>query len=892
MKITFGLALDGFRSSQPVFNHLFCGPLGLVDTLENRLGIAHQRIGAATRLHRYLEAMEAVVSTRQCFFSASLQADRWGTAVTLLDMRDELRMAGWNGQDTPLPRLRDFAEVESRLGKNWAPGLAERIAGVLAALENHHSDISELECVDRRKFLHHQLSHLLEVLGAKFVDVSPKGNAPEGTNLRLVQDALSGKDIGKAKWREEDDSVLFLTAFSEVTLAHAAARLLPTLKRSAFLATCPAQAVADVIRGYQQPAPALDTPSPLRPIVQVLGLALEMRWSPPDPAILLQFLTHPVSPIERGLRSALADAVADQPGIGSKAWTKAIENYRERIEKSETITSEEKAAKLLRIEKDLEQWLLVQRFSKMKGASGVALAETASQVQSWAGMRASMTAGQPEARHFACLAAHAAEFAAIAQEIPRIQAEELSHILEQVCASAPSAGDQLSELGSCNGFADSAAVIEPCDAILWWGFENQESRFLRRWSERNSEQLRGAGIFLPTAETHLAKFHEMTARPFFAARKQIVLLWPKSRGGDPVERHPLCTLLTARFGHLPILDLDQDELPLAKTVRSVVPLPPKQRWVKLPNPALLQLRKEESYSSLSKFVLRPFEWVFNYPAKLRRGTLREINPFIQRGNLVHHVVEHLLEPGCSLDWKNANEAEFDPWLRMIWSQLLETEGANLLQPGLQTDGQRLLEDARRSVWRLISHMRNAGVASAKADEKLGPIPMDSPADPQISGYIDLLVTDSKGHSAVVDLKFGQGKAKRKELATNTALQLAIYAKLVQATSGQWPEMAYFILRSGNLLAQTDTFFSDAEKIASSNASAGPEAIWNLFLEVWRWRMGQLQSGWIEFPIEGTTPSDGSSGPPSSDPPRAEWTSDPKARRYDDFQFLTGWEAAK
>jgi hypothetical protein len=145
---------------------------------------------------------------------------------------------------------------------------------------------------------------------------------------------------------------------------------------------------------------------------------------------------------------------------------------------------------------------------------------------------------------------------------------------------------------------------------------------------------------------------------------------------------------------------------------------------------------------------------------------------------------------------------------------------------------------------------------------------------------------------VVDLKFSQGKAKRKELETNTALQLAVYAKLVHATSGQWPDISYFILRSASLLTQTNAFFSDAEKITSPNAAVGPQAIWNSFLDVWRWRMGQIQSGWIEFPLEGTDPTDGSNGPPSSDPPRTEWTSDPKARRYDDFQFLTGWEAAK
>lgn len=898
MKITFGLSLDGFRPSSAFFDHLYCGSLGLIANLELRLGLAHQSSGSATRLHQYLNALEAVAAGRKCFFANSLKADRWGTAAALLDMRDELRMAGWNEKDAPLPRLEEFVAVESALSGDFSPGLAERIEMILVALETNNPGITEVECRDRREFLPHQLGRLLEVLGAIFPSGQGPAEAPEGSNLRLIQEFLGGKLPKDASWNPTDDSVVFVTAFSEVTLAQVAARWMPEDNPPTLLATVPAQALADVLRGCQKAAPALDTRSPLRPIAQVLGLALEMRWSPPDPSLLLQFLTHPVSPIERGLRAVLADAVADQPGIGSKRWQEGIRGYEERLADSATLTEEEKSKKLSRIQADLEQWLLSPRFSREDGAPGLEMAKTARQVEAWARMRAGLSAEKPESRHFLHLASQAAEFAAIAESIPALRPEELSHILEQICAAAPAAGDRFDELGACDTFTDAAAFIEPRDVIFWWGFENQETRFAKRWSARESEALRQAGIHLPTAESHLARFHEASARPFLAARKQIVLFWPKSRGGDPVARHPLCTLLEATLGHLPVVDLDQDvpEFPsclsLQKTARPVRTLPEKRRWIQLANSSALSPRDEESFSSISKFALRPFEWVFHYAARLRRGRLREINPFIQRGNLLHHVVERLLEPGCKLQWKKASKAEFDDWLDEIWKELLESEGANLLQPGWRTDGQRLLEDARRSIWILISHMKSAGVDSAIADVLAGPVPLDSANGPQIRGFIDLLVTNSKGHAAVVDLKFAQGKAKRTELSTNTALQLAVYARLMQAKSKEWPDMAYFILRSGSLLTQTDSFFPNTEKILPKSGEIGPEAIWDSFLEVWRWRCDQLQAGWIEFPLEGTLPTDGSSGPPSSSPPREEWTPDPAARRYDDFQFLTGWEAAK
>lgn len=889
MKITFGLALDGLRPSTPVFNHCYCGLKGLIEALELRLGLAHETTGSATRLHQYLIALEATASRTQCFFSESLKVDRWGAAASLLTMRDELKMAGWNGEMIACARLHDFGEVEKIANGQISAGLAERIESICAALAMGKSGIAEIQCVDRLEFLPYRLRCLLELLDAKFLPCAGSELATKGTNLRLLQDYLTGSDFPEIGWNQNDNSVIFATAYSEITLAHAAAQLLQSEDHPTLLATVPAQPVADVLLGCQVATPALDVPSPLRPIGQVLGLALEMRWSPPDPSILLQFLSHPVSPIHRELRTKLADAVADQPGIGSKSWNEAIEKARETVKGKKTLRSDEIASELSRIESDLEQWILIERFPREGGASGKALAETAKRVESWARKRAAVDSDESKARHFSILATHAGEFSSIAEELTTIQPEELSHILEQVCITAPPAGDRIAQLGSCQYLADAGAALEPTDFILWWGFENQVARFSMRWSALECRKLRAVGVHLPKAEDHLVLSNDIAKRPFLAACKRIVLFWPKSRGGEPVERHSLYSVLEARFGSLAIHDLDRDDLPLAKTERSVRHLPSKKRWIKLSNPTHLTSRNLESYSSLSKFAIRPFEWVFNYKAELRRGALREINVFIQRGNLLHRVVERLMEPSCELDWKSADKNGFSRWLDDTWPGLLETEGSNFLMPGSQTDGLRLQEDARRAIWSLVCHMNKANAVAATADVHMPHVPMANAPSPLLGGNIDLLVTNSNGKTAVVDLKFGQAKAKRKELETNTPLQLVTYAKLIAATAQEWPHVAYYILQSGRLLAQDKGFFPDAELVRCREESSNPEEIWNAFLAVWHWRRAQLDAGWVEIPVEGATPTDGTGSEPCSTPPGEEWTSDPAARRYDDFQFLTGWE---
>src|SRR5690606_4036083 len=70
--------------------------------------------------------------------------------------------------------------------------------------------------------------------------------------------------------------------------------------------------------------------SRFRAVTQVLKLALSLIWKPVAPRPLLQFLLHPVGPLPRRVRSALAESVASEPGVGGRAWAAALEKLAER----------------------------------------------------------------------------------------------------------------------------------------------------------------------------------------------------------------------------------------------------------------------------------------------------------------------------------------------------------------------------------------------------------------------------------------------------------------------------------------------------------------------------------------------------------------------------------
>ena len=81
--------------------------------------------------------------------------------------------------------------------------------------------------------------------------------------------------------------------------------------------------------------------SRFRAVSQLLKLALSLIWRPVSPHLLLQFLIHPIGPLPRHVRDALASAVAEQPGTGGGKWRDALLRAQTRMR--EDFGADEKA---------------------------------------------------------------------------------------------------------------------------------------------------------------------------------------------------------------------------------------------------------------------------------------------------------------------------------------------------------------------------------------------------------------------------------------------------------------------------------------------------------------------------------------------------------------------
>lgn len=910
MKIVFGLDLDGYQAMtrRDSFGELVCGPLRLLEVLELRLGLSARAPSLASRIAKYRELLERAVASRPQFYSESFSKDAFAVAETLLRWRDELVLAGWDGSPDPGDSLRinDLAEVERMDVANLLPGFGDRIRRILSGLGHRDPRLDLVTVLDNPDDLPRLVHDLLRKLGASFGQHERwVPFADSSSDLRKVQDRLTIGDTGNGSALSNDGSILFATAYSEVTLAQFAAQLIQKNRRDEHSMTIVARGdcacLDSALRAVDEPVVGSSVYSAQRPVLQTLALALRLRWQPLDPRHLLEFLVHPVSPMDDRLRWKLAEVVAGYPGIGGDPWNQAVERQRSFIH--ERFGSEPAILRkmLSRVDDDLSKWIMVERFDPRSGAPGTDLASTCLSVAQWAvAVSEGKDLTDAIARQFSSLASLASDLAAILRTLPVVTRVQLERLIDMVIGNGMDSGDAQPEAGHIHRIITPGALMEPVDAVIWWDFRNPDFSPRIPWSDRERDQLKLRGIELQSVASRVAHANRMFMIPVLTAKKQLVFLIPRRSGNEPTGHHPLFDRIQSIVGgKLPIFDLDRHvadpaQIPIPPQIRPALnpslhrPLPRIRRWWKLDNSRHLGPKESESFTSAEKFIFSPYYWVLYYKAKIRPGVLfknRIINDARQNGNLLHRLIQRLFTHGASIDWLSCSPSDIQSWIESQWEKLLPAEASNLLLPGNRAPADRLLTEAKRAIWALIQHLRAASVVKTAVD--LSP-PHAQFFEGAIHGYIDLLVENSHGGKGIIDMKYSGLKTRKEALANNRQLQLAVYGYLI-AQAGSWPDSAFFILRDRALLAQTNRFFSDAIIVPPKSDEIGLETCWNEFTTVWAARRTLLDHGWIELTIATANTADGTAPDSNALSPIARWRAPEDADRFNQFEVLTGWE---
>jgi ATP-dependent helicase/nuclease subunit B len=912
LSITFGLNLDGYeaRAAVPALGEVTCGPIGLTQILETQLGLKAKISTAPQRTVQYMRLIESF--GEPAFFNKSFEKDPIAVAETLLGWRDNLIEAGWNGQATTADslRLQALAMIEARAIGHLAPGIADRLRSILCELASRSPHVGPLIVMEDRAYLPTLWQKVCDRLNAQYdvgKSILSDNQAVDGTDLAKVRSALTSphSDERAKVIIDGDQSIIFLTAFSELVLARAIAQMITRTRQKGFtqsvIAGPNAIALEQALLAADEPALGLDPSSLARPIPQILALALRLYWKPVDPQALLEFLAHPVCPVPGLLRNALAEAVVESPGMGGSKWDLAIQKAKAKAERRHQDDAEARRKALEQHEAALKEWLLVPRFDPIAGAEGPVLATACARVAAWAARRASVPDLEPvESSQYKSLSALASEMAGLLKPRAKVPRTYLERLQQQVCSAGWPGGTTVGELGHVHRVANPGAILDPADVVIWWDFEEPSTPVRLPWTRTELEQLLTHGVQFVPPEAAAARERASWLHPILAARRQIIFVTPRVKGGEAVSAHPLQARLLALCAKgTPLPAIDMDRALSTGTSRDLFdfqqvkhrPLQPLRRWWKLPSGDLLKPRDEESYTSLEKFIYSPYAWVLSHKAQLQPGRVTKYK--VEDGSrlngiLLHRLLDLLLAvPAEQLNWRTCNRAELEAWLPTRWYSLLEQEGALLLLPGKRANATALLETGKAALWQLLEQLRAAHITEAASNQQLQAVRFEGG---NVSGILDLSVKNQQGEWAVVDLKYGGQPVREKELSENRPLQLAVYGYLWTGNHpGPWPATAFYILNKRSLMAQDNAFFPGASIVPVKGGPTGLQGCWHDFLDVWRWRRRQLDEGWVELTVQGTDALPVVEKAPDSTPPHDQWKAAKDQDQYNDFDALTGWE---
>jgi hypothetical protein len=177
-------------------------------------------------------------------------------------------------------------------------------------------------------------------------------------------------------------------------------------------------------------------------------------------------------------------------------------------------------------------------------------------------------------------------------------------------------------------------------------------------------------------------------------------------------------------------------------------------------------------------------------------------------------------------------------------------------------------------------MKAAGVTKVESELELNGQYLGG----EILGFADLVLTNSKGQKAIVDMKWGGVKKYAEKLKDNSHLQLGIYAEVLRQKTNAWPEVGYYILAESKLFVLNDNYFPDGNKVNKKIDESTPH-LWERFKKSYKWRNEMLKNRRIEVALQAIEVTDDSV--PPEDGLQPEYLNP----AYNDFLTLSGWRQA-
>lgn len=816
MRIRFDLDFDGYpwpgplRKAEAAFGEQWVGPCGLLGLLETQLGLGGVDVPEALRSVALVPPMLATKG----FWTASAQADLLGVADTLLRWRDTLWESGWRGQPIS-PRLKELSQLMAGV----QPGMPDRLSAVAAALvEGAITDLRTLELNEKRAGYSQAWRSVfdsLEKCGTKVVEIDTPVTEARGDLLQCQRSPFTPTADGTLQ--------LLRPLGPQQAAEHAAAWLASRKDHGRTVIVSPDPLFDATLRRHGLPTVGAASNRNDLSLLEILPLVIQIGWSPSDPNRALELLTLPSSPVPKGIRGQLLGALQEWPAIDSDAWRTARSQGLERIEDAdERDRLDKRLGVLLRANVKSAQYPVSE------------LRDRTTTLTKW--FHGMTSFGDADLPAYQAAIAQCGHFLRLVELVglAAFSRPQLDKLLDAATAQVAAHPRFPSQAGLL-GVPTPGAIGGVADQIVWWNFtrESAPRPHVLPLTLEEKKALASAGVELPQASELALALNARWSRPLRFARSNLLLVCPQ-RGidGEDQHPHPLWDEIVANTSPAAPRDRLVVQAPMfdaEPTRRKHVLLPtpqPRREW-RLPKGVTIPSREKESPSGAGSLVGCPFQWTLRYAGGIRGGDTAELPANEQlMGSVAHEILARVLKSKPANPEAAGVEAE----------RLFDAEGPRLAAPLFMPGSEKLKQESRRATARaaraLVKYLVDAKLSLVDVEQDYTRRALGG----EFEGRTDLVVGPPE---VVIDLKWSGENYRRSELEAGAAYQLASYSFLV-GTNGRWPPVAYFILRSQQMLTTHGGLFEHHEHLQG----ASPDATWKAFETCYHERRKELDSGLI------------------------------------------------
>ena len=745
MQIKFGMFLDGARWSAgkcASIGKISVGPLYFAAIIEEAFALDGVKTSVPCRINEYMQKI-AVLDSPWC--RKSFAADRWSTAKKLLEWRDEMFEAGWDGKSSASERQQTIAQLETF--ENKGDVITDRLLNILNAPDKisfPHEIILD-EPFDDLPYLWREILNKLQRAGAKITDCE---------DMPL---------LAPAKFP--------VSAFDEFALARICARYLAAgdNSRTAVICEGDSSVLDEALHQAGLGRIGIASRSRWRESLQLLPLWLDTLKKPFDPLRFIQLLVIPDSPVPQKLARALAGAVEEEPGFGGEAWHNAWQKIEDAAKSDPDILTDN----LIKCHEMLDERSFLY-------SESIPVSEIIDRCDFFCNMISGKSKDNDELK---IPLAHAATLKEIMQmygggDVP---VQELDRIIDSIISSG-TVSDSCREVTDFTVFTDPAMVDEVFDTVIWWNFTSASTAKMSSWSEAEK-------ALLPHLNSAAVRRRENRAwvNVLRKTSKNLILMIPDICNGETAEMHPFGDELKIEKKdkiHAETLisadgcwKLAERSVKLEKVDRSTV-----SGSASIPENDI-GINGTLSPTQMETMISCPRRWYLERFLRLKAPSELSIpSGMLMLGKLAHKIVENIYSGKSRLDADEAGrlaDAEFD--------RLLPSMAAELLLQGNTLECMRQKKILVDSVKNLAKELNERGlVVVGNETECRGNI-----LGIEFAGRVDLELRDAQGNPFVIDMKWSYSKDYDDKISSGRAVQLAVYSAII-GDGGTDVRCAYYL----------------------------------------------------------------------------------------------------